>query len=119
MNTYLTVTANTSSVDAIRCAYNTLLSFENIYDSYLKENIHTAYANLAYDLIYKGKPFKKKMDIACLITISAITDNLCTMEITVNTAGIVGLGETIVGKTHEFAAEYLKRFSEALEASNV
>lgn len=119
MNTYLTVNVNASSAKTIRCAYNTLLSFETVYDSYLKENIHTAYAAIAYNLNYRGKPlFKRKMDLACIIIISTAAEHSCTMQLTVNTAGIAGVGVDSAGKTHEFAAEFLKRFSETLEETN-
>ena len=41
MTTHFTVTINYDINNALKCAYKTLLSFETVENSYVKENIYT------------------------------------------------------------------------------
>ena len=112
MNTYVTITVNCPSDTAILCAHNTLLSFDKIEASYLKENIHTTYARIKYPVPTHGS----KVSIACLVTAQASANNFCTVTLTANVVHTSGL---LVGSTHEFAAEFLSRFSEAIENTGI
>ena len=103
MNTYLTVSVKTSANNAIKLAYDAILAFDNVKDSYLEENIYTVYANIKY----------KRHNTLSLITVHEANDNSCIMTITANIIENIGVG--FMQKTHEFAAEFLKRFSALLK----
>ena len=102
---------NVPPTNALQNAYNTLLSFDKTQDTYLKKNIGATYAKLNY------KAFVK-LTIACLVTVQPISTNACTMVITANQVGGVDPGIAVMAQTHEFAAEFLRRFSETLEKPN-
>ena len=105
MNSYVSTTVNAPSNVAIRCAYDAILSFERIKDSYLKENINTIYAKLLFKSNFKG-------EISCIITARESSNNSSIITITAN---VLDMNNSFEGITHEFVAEFLEEFSELLE----
>lgn len=125
MTTHFTVTISSDINSALNCAYKTLLSFEAVENSYVKENIYTIYGLVEqkiiprrYETNAKLHKFAQSFDMPCLISLKPITDNSCEAFISVSMSETNRYLGDSSGRANEFIGEFLKRFSDSLEQLN-
>lgn len=122
MTTHFTATINSDIDNALSCAYDTLLSFKNVKDSYFKENIYTVYGLVTqkiiprrYETNTKFHKFAQSFDMPCLVSLKPITSNSCEAFISVSMSETNRYLGDSSGKANEFIGEFLKRFSDRIE----
>ena len=122
MTTHFTVTINYDINNALNCAYKTLLSFETVENSYVKENIYTIYGLVEqkiiprrYETNAKLHKFAQSFDMPCLISLKPITNNSCEAFISVSMSETNRYLGDSSGRANEFIGEFLKRFSDRIK----
>ena len=124
MDTHITITVKNAANYALHCAYNTLLSFEKVIDSYMEEDILSIYGLVHYRPIPdSSKKYVEKLlpayDIPCLILVKPHADTQCEVSIAANIITSGGYTDAHTGKTNQFVGEFLKRFAQVLKETNI